>query len=104
VVRFILNSRARVLQRKRHHVDDSCRLLIKNLFLGYLSSTTSDKSSILRVFANVLDFTEPEKHKTGLNSLMAQSNRPSRRNSLASLKVENSFINDDAPGAWINSN
>lgn len=52
------------------------RMLIKNLLLGYLSSTTSDKSAILRVFANVLNFTDSEKDKAGLNNgTGAQSGR-----------------------------
>ncbi|XP_011153440.1 thyroid receptor-interacting protein 11 isoform X2 [Harpegnathos saltator] len=50
------------------------KTLVKNLLLGYLSSTTSDKSSILRVFATVLDFTESEKEKTGLNNTTTQGN------------------------------
>lgn len=54
------------------------RILIKNLLLGYLSSATSDKSAILRVFANVLNFTDSEKDKTGLNNGNAQSGRPLR--------------------------
>lgn len=78
--RDILNICARVLLRK-YHVHNAYRILIKNLFLGYLFSTTSDKSSVLRVFANVLDFTESEKDKTGLND-------PSRLGkTAASLKV-----------------
>ncbi|KAL6266878.1 hypothetical protein P5V15_003706 [Pogonomyrmex californicus] len=55
------------------------KILIKNLLLGYLSSTTSDKSSILRVFANVLDFTESEKDKTGLNNVTTQGGRQANR-------------------------
>ncbi|XP_026826589.1 thyroid receptor-interacting protein 11 isoform X2 [Ooceraea biroi] len=73
-----------VMERDETKVD---KILIKNLLLGYLSSTTSDKSSILRVFANVLDFTESEKDKTGLNGMMAQSSRVGK-NSTASLKED----------------
>lgn len=42
--------------------------LVKNLLLGYLTSSMADKSSVLRVFATVLDFTEHEKNKAGLNN------------------------------------
>ncbi|XP_011158549.2 thyroid receptor-interacting protein 11 isoform X2 [Solenopsis invicta] len=66
--------------------------LIKNLLLGYLSSTTSDKSSILRVFANVLDFTESEKDKTGLNSVTAHGSRQANKNSSASSKDQEASL------------
>ncbi|XP_011056328.1 PREDICTED: thyroid receptor-interacting protein 11 isoform X1 [Acromyrmex echinatior] len=68
------------------------KVLIKNLLLGYLASTTSDKSSILRVFANVLDFTEPEKDKTGLNNVTAQSSRQANKNNGASLKDQEASL------------
>ncbi|KYM76468.1 Thyroid receptor-interacting protein 11 [Atta colombica] len=68
------------------------KVLIKNLLLGYLASTTSDKSSILRVFANVLDFTEPEKDKTGLNNVTAHSSRQANKNSDASLKDQEASL------------
>ncbi|XP_011876922.1 PREDICTED: thyroid receptor-interacting protein 11-like [Vollenhovia emeryi] len=58
-----------------HDEEKVDKVLVKNLLLGYLSSATSDKSSILRVFANVLDFTEPEKNKTGLNSVAAHGSK-----------------------------
>ncbi|KAK0098968.1 hypothetical protein PV326_011992 [Microctonus aethiopoides] len=41
--------------------------LIKNLLLGFLASSNSDKLSVLRVFATVLDFNEMERDKAGLN-------------------------------------
>ncbi|XP_063981202.1 thyroid receptor-interacting protein 11-like isoform X2 [Diachasmimorpha longicaudata] len=41
--------------------------LIKNLFLGFLSSPASDKSAVLRVFSTILDFNEHEREKAGLN-------------------------------------
>ncbi|KMQ84737.1 thyroid receptor-interacting protein 11 [Lasius niger] len=56
-----------------HDEEKIDKILIKNLLLGYLSSTTSDKSAILRVFANVLNFTDSEKDKTGLNNATTQS-------------------------------
>lgn len=58
----------RVKEAVEHDEEKIDKILIKNLFLGYLSSTTSDKSAILRVFANVLNFTDSEKDKAGLNS------------------------------------
>ncbi|XP_012214535.1 thyroid receptor-interacting protein 11 [Linepithema humile] len=63
------------------------KTLVKNLLLGYLSSATSDKSSILRVFANVLDFTELEKDKTGLNSLLRNNGSASSKDQEASLST-----------------
>ncbi|KAI4479798.1 hypothetical protein M0804_010848 [Polistes exclamans] len=42
--------------------------LIKNLLLGYLSSSAADKSSVLRVIATVLDFTENDRDKAGINN------------------------------------
>ncbi|XP_032668053.1 thyroid receptor-interacting protein 11-like isoform X2 [Odontomachus brunneus] len=59
------------MERDEGKVD---KTLVKNLLLGYLSSTTSNKSSILRVFATVLDFTDSEKDKTGLNNATTQGN------------------------------
>ncbi|GAB1864758.1 Thyroid receptor-interacting protein 11 [Camponotus japonicus] len=59
----------RVKEAVEHDEEKIDKILIKNLFLGYLSSTTSDKSAILRVFANVLNFTDSEKDKAGLNSV-----------------------------------
>ncbi|KAK0161833.1 hypothetical protein PV327_008245 [Microctonus hyperodae] len=41
--------------------------LIKNLLLGFMASSNSDKLSVLRVFATVLDFNEMERDKAGLN-------------------------------------
>ncbi|XP_077256101.1 uncharacterized protein LOC143894003 isoform X2 [Temnothorax americanus] len=67
------------------------KILVKNLLLGYLSSATSDKSSILRVFANVLDFTESEKDKTGLNSVTAHGSQTSK-NSGVSLKDQEASL------------
>lgn len=52
--------------------------LIKNLLLGYLSSSAADKSSVLRVFATVLDFTEPERNRAGLNNPTASNSWFSR--------------------------
>ncbi|XP_031836295.2 uncharacterized protein LOC116428606 isoform X1 [Nomia melanderi] len=57
------------------------KTLIKNLFLGYLSSSAADKSSVLRVFSTVLDFNETEKDKVGLNNAAAQNNWFSRLSS-----------------------
>ncbi|XP_071553727.1 uncharacterized protein [Temnothorax nylanderi] len=67
------------------------KILVKNLLLGYLSSATSDKPSILRVFANVLDFTESEKDKTGLNSVTAHGSQTSK-NSGVSLKDQEASL------------
>ncbi|XP_046489774.1 thyroid receptor-interacting protein 11 isoform X2 [Neodiprion pinetum] len=44
------------------------RALLKNLILGYVSSATGDKLSVLRVLATVLDFNESDREKSGLNS------------------------------------
>ncbi|KOC70257.1 Thyroid receptor-interacting protein 11 [Habropoda laboriosa] len=44
------------------------KTLVKNLLLGFLSSPAADKSSVLRVFSTVLDFSETEKDKAGLNN------------------------------------
>lgn len=52
--------------------------LVKNLLLGYLSSSAADKSSVLRVFATVLDFTEPERNRAGLNNPTASNSWFSR--------------------------
>ncbi|KAF7383479.1 hypothetical protein HZH66_012829 [Vespula vulgaris] len=52
--------------------------LMKNLLLGYLSSSTADKSSVLRVFATVLDFTEHDRDKAGLNNGIANNSWFSR--------------------------
>ncbi|XP_015185314.1 PREDICTED: thyroid receptor-interacting protein 11-like isoform X2 [Polistes dominula] len=52
--------------------------LIKNLLLGYLSSSASDKSSVLRVIATVLDFTENDRDKAGINNAVANSSWFSR--------------------------
>ncbi|KAK2587260.1 hypothetical protein KPH14_002996 [Odynerus spinipes] len=52
--------------------------LIKNLLLGYLASSAVDKSSVLRVFATVLDFTEHERNKAGLNNTTAHNSWFSR--------------------------
>ncbi|XP_044017171.1 thyroid receptor-interacting protein 11 isoform X2 [Aphidius gifuensis] len=41
--------------------------LVKNLLLGLISSSASDKSSVLRVFSTVLEFNDNEKEKAGLN-------------------------------------
>ncbi|XP_076289352.1 uncharacterized protein LOC143213413 isoform X2 [Lasioglossum baleicum] len=49
------------------------KTLIKNLLLGYLTASTVDKSSVLRVFSTILDFNEVERDKTGLNSAVAQN-------------------------------
>ncbi|KAJ8679691.1 hypothetical protein QAD02_015478, partial [Eretmocerus hayati] len=49
------------------------RSLVKNLLLGYISSPSNDKSSVLRVFANVLDFNDVEREKSGLNSSAAKN-------------------------------
>ncbi|XP_033213023.1 thyroid receptor-interacting protein 11-like isoform X2 [Belonocnema kinseyi] len=43
------------------------KTLVKNLFLGYLTSPTNDKPSVLRVISTVLDFNELEREKTGVN-------------------------------------
>ncbi|XP_070162015.1 thyroid receptor-interacting protein 11 [Polyergus mexicanus] len=67
----------RIKEAMEHDEEKIDKILIKNLLLGYLSSATSDKSAILRVFANVLNFTDSEKDKTGLmnNNGTAQSGR-----------------------------
>ncbi|OAD53804.1 Thyroid receptor-interacting protein 11 [Eufriesea mexicana] len=54
------------------------KTLIKNLLLGYLSSSAADKSSVLRVFSTVLEFSEAEKDKAGLNNAVAQNSWFSR--------------------------
>lgn len=54
------------------------KTLVKNLLLGYLSSSAADKSSVLRVFSTVLDFNEMEKDKAGLNNVVGQNSWFSR--------------------------
>ncbi|KAL7286067.1 hypothetical protein TKK_0019675 [Trichogramma kaykai] len=49
------------------------RSLVKNLLMGYISSPANDKVSVLRVFANVLDFNEAEREKSGLNSASSKN-------------------------------
>ncbi|XP_031778415.1 thyroid receptor-interacting protein 11 isoform X2 [Nasonia vitripennis] len=49
------------------------RSLVKNLLLGYISSPQNDKTSVLRVFANVLDFNETEREKSGLTDSAAKN-------------------------------
>ncbi|XP_015431818.1 PREDICTED: thyroid receptor-interacting protein 11-like [Dufourea novaeangliae] len=44
------------------------KTLIKNLLLGYLTSSAADKSSVLRVFSTILDFDEVEKDRARLNT------------------------------------
>lgn len=46
---------------------------MKNMLLGFLSSSASDKSSVMRVFATVLDFDESEREKVGLNNTTAKN-------------------------------
>ncbi|XP_018366477.1 PREDICTED: thyroid receptor-interacting protein 11-like isoform X2 [Trachymyrmex cornetzi] len=88
-----LNSADQKVKEATEHDEGKVdKVLIKNLLLGYLASTTSDKSSILRVFANVLDFTEPEKDKTGLNNVIAHSSRQANKNSGASLKDQEASL------------
>lgn len=41
---------------------------MKNLLLGYLTSSANDKTSVMRVFSTVLDFNDSERERTGLNS------------------------------------
>ncbi|KAG5336253.1 TRIPB protein, partial [Acromyrmex heyeri] len=82
----------KVKEATEHDEGKVDKVLIKNLLLGYLASTTSDKSSILRVFANVLDFTEPEKDKTGLNNVTAHSSRQANKNNGASLKDQEASL------------
>ncbi|CAK9818779.1 Thyroid receptor-interacting protein 11 [Anthophora plagiata] len=54
------------------------KTLVKNLLLGFLSSSAADKSSVLRVLSTVLDFSETEKDKAGLNSVAVQNSWFSR--------------------------
>ncbi|XP_033310393.1 thyroid receptor-interacting protein 11-like isoform X2 [Bombus bifarius] len=54
------------------------KTLIKNLLLGYLSSSAADKSSVLRVFSTILDFNETEKDKAGLSNTVGQNSWFSR--------------------------
>ncbi|XP_051171433.1 thyroid receptor-interacting protein 11-like isoform X2 [Leptopilina boulardi] len=44
------------------------KTLVKNLLLGYLTSSANDKTSVMRVFSTVLDFNDSERERTGLNS------------------------------------
>lgn len=49
------------------------KTLVKNLLLGYLTSSANDKTSVMRVFSTVLDFNDSEREKTGLNSSAAKN-------------------------------
>ncbi|XP_029168534.1 thyroid receptor-interacting protein 11-like [Nylanderia fulva] len=77
----------RVKETMEHDEEKIDKILIKNLLLGYLSSTTSDKSAILRVFANVLNFTDSEKEKTGSNIATTQSGSTLSKYQEASLST-----------------
>ncbi|XP_011692596.1 PREDICTED: thyroid receptor-interacting protein 11 [Wasmannia auropunctata] len=88
-----LNSADQKMKEATEHDEGKVdKILIKNLLLGYLASTTSDKSSILRVFANVLGFTESEKDKTGLSNVTAHGSRQDNKNSSASLKDQEASL------------
>ncbi|XP_066599423.1 thyroid receptor-interacting protein 11-like [Prorops nasuta] len=68
--------------------------LIKNLLLGYLSSSAADKSSVLRVFATILDFNDAEKDKAGLSNANAHNSwfsRLSGGNTAPSKEMETSL-------------
>lgn len=65
------------------------KTLIKNLLLGYLSSSAADKSSVLRVFSTILDFNETEKDKAGLNNTIGQNSWFSRLNSGSTVPNKN---------------
>ncbi|XP_029054382.2 thyroid receptor-interacting protein 11-like [Osmia bicornis bicornis] len=61
------------------------KTLIKNLLLGYLSSSAADKSAVLRVFSTILDFNEAERDKAGLNNAAVQNSWFSRLSSGSSV-------------------
>lgn len=76
-----LEESANVLQNKITELESSLKAanqavtgkvdksLLKNLFLGYVSSTNQDrKSQVLRIMASVLDFDETEREKMGVNA------------------------------------
>ncbi|KAG6804285.1 thyroid receptor-interacting protein 11 isoform X1 [Apis mellifera caucasica] len=65
------------------------KTLIKNLLLGYLSSSAADKSSVLRVFSTILDFNETEKDKAGLNNTIGQNSWFFRLNSGSTVPNKN---------------
>ncbi|XP_012269993.1 thyroid receptor-interacting protein 11 isoform X2 [Orussus abietinus] len=57
----------RIQEANRNGEGKVDKSLVKNLLLGYICSPTTDKSSVLRVFATVLDFNDSERDKIGLN-------------------------------------
>nr|XP_003701706.1 PREDICTED: thyroid receptor-interacting protein 11-like [Megachile rotundata] len=68
----------RIEEAKQNGEGKVDKTLVKNLLLGYLSSSAADKSAVLRVFSTVLDFNETEKDKAGLNNAVAQNSWFSR--------------------------
>jgi len=44
------------------------RYLIKNLVVGYFSTSTDKRKEVLRIIATVLDFNREDRQKTGLES------------------------------------
>ncbi|CAK9803880.1 Thyroid receptor-interacting protein 11 [Anthophora quadrimaculata] len=68
----------RIEEAKQTGEEKVDKTLVKNLLLGFLSSSAADKSSVLRVLSTVLDFSETEKDKAGLNSVAVQNSWFSR--------------------------
>ncbi|XP_011500517.1 PREDICTED: thyroid receptor-interacting protein 11-like [Ceratosolen solmsi marchali] len=76
------------------------RSLVKNLLLGYISSPSNDKISVLRVFANVLDFNETERGNCGLNGATVKNgwfsavtnNSPSTSNKGQDTSLSSAFV------------
>ncbi|XP_024947809.1 thyroid receptor-interacting protein 11 isoform X2 [Cephus cinctus] len=63
----------RIQEAKKSGEGKVDKALVKNLLMGYITSSTTDKSSVLRVFSTILNFNEAEKDKAGLNTSAGNS-------------------------------
>ncbi|XP_043259414.1 thyroid receptor-interacting protein 11-like isoform X2 [Colletes gigas] len=63
----------RIEEAKESEEGQIDKTLVKNLFLSYLSSSAADKSSVLRVFSTILEFSDVEKEKVGLSNATTQN-------------------------------
>ncbi|CAK9826433.1 Thyroid receptor-interacting protein 11 [Anthophora retusa] len=75
----------RIEEAKQNGEEKVDKTLVKNLLLGFLSSSTADKPSVLRVLSTVLDFNETEKDKAGLNSVAVQNSWFSRLSGVSTV-------------------
>ncbi|XP_076620266.1 uncharacterized protein LOC143341307 isoform X2 [Colletes latitarsis] len=71
----------RIEEAKQSEEGQIDKTLVKNLFLSYLLSSAADKSSVLRVFSTILEFSDVEKEKVGLSNATTQNSWFSRLSS-----------------------